>query len=298
MILVAGGSGMLGVALRKLYGKRGVACRAVSSRGLNNCEPCDLSDEAAVKGLFRTNYDYVIHAAALSDVDACEREPDKAYAANALTTRHLARACAEREMPFVYVSTDYVFDGRKKTPYEVDDPTGPVQVYGMTKLAGESFVDKKANPKSAAVRTSWLFGPGNPRNFVDAIAKKLKSEATVGVLRDQTDSPTYTADLAEALQNVGEALAGRNAKDVPRVLHFCNKGETTRFEMAKKMKEILAADRVSVEVAATIPDRPALRPTYGVLSTRGFEEFFGIKVRLWEEGLREYLKGDGAFCVS
>lgn len=298
MILVAGGSGMLGVALQALYGKLGAGYRAFSSRGLAGCAAGDFSRAEAVEDAFRSErFDYVIHAAAFSDVDGCERDPERAYACNALTAKHLAAACARTKTPFVYVSTDYVFDGRKRTPYETDDRTGPVNVYGMTKLAGEAFVDRKRNPMSAIVRTSWLFGPGNDRNFVDVVRGKLKTESRVAVLRDQTDSPTYTADLAEALKAVGETLA-KNPESVPRTLHFCNKGETTRYAMTLKMKEILGAS-ATVEPADAISDRPAVRPAYGVLSTASFEAAFGVKIRGWEEGLKDYLsKEKAAFCAS
>ncbi len=118
MILVAGGSGMLGIALRDFFKARGTAVRAVSRRAQAGCEASDVSDPRDVKALFREKYDYVIHSAALSDVDGCEREPLKAHAGNALTAKYLAAACAENGTPLVYVSTDYVFDGRKRTPYE------------------------------------------------------------------------------------------------------------------------------------------------------------------------------------
>ncbi len=295
MILVAGGSGMLGIALRDFFKARGTAVRAVSRRAQAGCEASDVSDPRDVKALFREKYDYVIHSAALSDVDGCEREPLKAHAGNALTAKYLAAACAENGTPLVYVSTDYVFDGRKRTPYETGDPTGPVNVYGMTKLEGE-FYAKKC-PASAIVRTSWLFGPGNPTNFVDAVKKRLASEPGISVLRDQTDSPTYTRDLAAAAAAVGGFLAKDKPKDC-RTFHFCNKGETTRFAMAEKIRDFMGLKEVKVAYTATIPNRPAIRPAYGVLATGAYEKFFGVNIRGWEEGLKEYIRESGAPCAS
>lgn len=295
MILVAGGSGMLGIALQNFFKAQGTAFRAVSRRAQAGCEAFDLSERRDVKALFREKYDYVIHSAALSDVDGCEREPQKAHTGNALTTKYLAAACAESGTPLVYVSTDYVFDGRKRTPYETGDPTGPVNVYGMTKLEGE-FYAKKC-PASAVVRTSWLFGPGNPANFVDAIRRRLAAEPRIAVLRDQTDSPTYTRDLAAAIGLIGSFLVKEKPADC-RTFHFCNKGETTRFQMAEKIRDFMGLKGVEVAHTETIPDRPAIRPAYGVLATGAYEKFFGTAIRGWEEGLKEYVQESGAFCAS
>ncbi len=295
MILVAGGSGMLGIALQNLFKARGTAFRAVSRRAQAGCEAFDLSEERDVKALFREKYDCVIHSAAWSDVDGCEREPGKAHAGNALTTKYLAAACAANGTPLVYVSTDYVFDGRKRTPYETDDRTGPVNVYGMTKLAGEFYA--KQCPASAIVRTSWLFGPGNPANFVDAVKRRLAAEPRVAVLRDQTDSPTYTHDLAAAIDVVCGFLMKEKPGDC-RTFHFCNKGETTRFKMAEKIRDLMGLEGVEVAHTGAIPNRPAIRPVYGVLATDAYEKFFGVGIRGWEEGLREYVRSSGDVCVS
>lgn len=294
MILVAGGSGMLGTALAGFYGKKGKAFRAVSRRGTAGCEAFDVSEPKDVEALFREKYEYVVHTAAFSDVDGCEKDPARAHAANALSVKHLAAACAKASVPLVYVSTDYVFDGKKRAPYETDDPTGPVNVYGMTKLGGEFYA--KTCPAWAIVRTSWLFGAGNPNNFVDAVMRRLASEPRIAVLRDQVDSPTSTRDLAEAVAAVGERLVKEGPK-ASAAFHFCNKGATTRFEMAQKIRDYMGS-KAEVAATDTIPDRPAIRPAYGVLATGGYEKVFGVRIRGWEEGLKEYVRESGAICAS
>lgn len=290
-VLVTGGSGMLGVALvRRLAARHDVTAVSKSGRG---GEACDLSREEDLRGLWKgRTFELVIHAAAYSDVDGCEQDGRRAFESNALAPRNLARICAERWVPLVHVSTDYVFDGQKDRPYETDDPTFPVNVYGMTKLAGEHHV-RAAGGVSAVVRTSWLFGPGNPRNFVNATRERLRKERTVRVLDDQEDSPTCVGDLSEALERIGEHLvdAAAGAKSNFEIFHFCNSGSTTRYGMTLKIREVLGLK--GVEVArlgrSELGDRVAIRPARPVLSTCRYREVFKTSIRRWEEALGDYL---------
>ena len=184
---------MLGRALVRRFSKIGEVT-AVSKSGRLGTRACDLSKAAEVRDLLADlPCELVIHAAAYSDVDGCEREPELAYEANALSTKYVAHEAGLRGIPLIYISTDYVFDGRKKTPYLESDATGPVNIYGMTKLAGEIYAAQCVSA-SLVVRTSWLFGEGNPKNFVHAIAERLKREKLVRVLDDQHGAPTYTED--------------------------------------------------------------------------------------------------------
>ncbi|MBI4352511.1 MAG: dTDP-4-dehydrorhamnose reductase [Candidatus Omnitrophica bacterium] len=295
-VLVTGGSGLLGAELvRQLSGKEEVL--AVSRSGAQNTYMCDLRNASETAALFQNaSFDLVIHTAAYSDVDGCERNPEEAYRSNALATRYLAEECLSRHIPLVYVSTDYVFDGQKRSPYTEEDPTCPINVYGMTKLAGEHYAGK-LGPLCAIVRTSWLFGRGNPNSFVNAIVARLENEKEVGVLDDQEDAPTDVKDLAGALRKAGEYLTGgknKGRRDAGvSLFHFCNSGSATRYAMALKIKEFLGLKGVEVKRVDRkgVTGRLALRPRYGVMSTRRYEAVFGEKPRSWEEGLREYLCG-------
>ena len=287
-VLVTGASGMLGLALRaQLAAPYEVV--GVSKTGRLETQACDLSDERQVRQLFLSvKPDWVVHSAAYSDVDGCEQNPELAFSANALSTKYLAAACSVSGAPLIYVSTDYVFDGRKREPYTENDLTGPVNVYGMTKLAGESYAKACVAP-SATVRTSWLFGDGNPNTFVSAILKRLKSEKRISVLEDQQDSPTFTKDLAQAIGTIGAKLLSEK-KSGHRVFQICNRGVATRHSMTLKMKEWLALPvQVDKTDKSQIPHRFAIRPAYGVMSTRAYEEFSGERLRPWEEALREYV---------
>ena len=294
-VLVTGASGMLGRVLTERLSKKNEVT-GISKTGRDRTVVCDLSSEPDVNKLFQErSFGLVIHTAAYSDVDGCERDPKLAHESNALATKHLAAACGAKKIPFIYVSTDYVFDGRKKTAYTESDTPCPVNVYGITKLEGEYFA--KATPAaSAIVRTSWLFGPANPNNFVNAIVERLKNEKVVRVLDDQEDSPTYVADLSEALEKIGEYLTASLRKNPNAQLHevfqVCNSGSTTRYGMTVKIKELLGLKEVKVEKVQKkdIPARLAIRPPYAVMSTRHYEEVFGAKIRSWEESLGEYLR--------
>ncbi len=301
-VLITGGSGMLGrVLVRRLSEKEVVT--AVSKSGREGTVVCDLVNEKALEALFcSTVFDVVIHTAAYSDVDGCENNPGLAHESNALATKFLSRLCGLKKIPFIYVSTDYVFDGRKRSPYAESDKTCPVNVYGLTKLEGEYYA--RSYPAfSVIVRTSWLFGAGNPRNFVNAIADRLRSEKTVRVLDDQEDAPTYVTDLSEALERAAVHLVSLFKKNpgggFKEIFHVCNAGKATRLEMTLKIKEVLGLKNVSVERMdrSEIQNRAAVRPAYAVMSTRHYEDFFRCRMRPWEESLKEYLSA-GAVCVS
>ena len=297
-VLVTGGSGMLGRVLLKAY-SNGAEVIGVSRSGSDKTRVCDLSDEEQINKLFLSEpFDLVIHTAAYSDVDGCERDPKLAHACNALSTKYLAKACGQKNTPFIYVSTDYVFDGNKSMPYAETDVTCPVNIYGMTKLEGEYHTRSYASV-SATVRTSWLFGAGNPNNFVNAITDRLNKESEVRVLADQVDSPTYVNDLAAALRKISDRLILSVKMDPQKRVHdtfqVCNAGKTTRFEMAKMIKELLKLKNVRVERLDKMSDenRPARRPLSPVMSTRRFETMFETKLRAWEDSLKEYIKGTG-----
>ena len=300
-VLVTGASGMLGKALVKLLSADHEAF-GISKRGLSGFHRCDLSVEKEVEAAFRSAKPaLVIHTAAYSDVDGCERDPQLAFESNVLASKHLAQACAKHGVPWIYVSTDYVFDGRKRTPYAENEATGPVNIYGMTKWCGEYYA-LNGPVHSASVRTSWLFGAENPANFVNAILERLRKEKTVSVLDDQTDSPTYVKDLSLALLKIGQHLMALQAKDpvhpVHEVFHVCNTGAATRLEMTQHMKEWLKLD-VTVEKAdkSQIKNRLAIRPAYVVMSTKRYEQFSGQKMRPWQESLKEYVT-EGVPCAS
>ena len=244
-VLITGANGILGRALSERLG--GAHTLYLWGRG-----EADLTDEAQVRAAGKSiAFEAVIHAAAMTNVDGCETEPERAMAANRDATRFVADLAREKGATLVYVSTDYVFDGSKGSPYLEEDPTGPINAYGRTKLAGEKAALASGAP-CLIVRTSWLFGPGG-KNFVDTIATKLGRGEHLDVVDDQRGSPTYARDLAYAI----ELLLRRGALGT---VHATNSGHTTWHGFAVEIARYLGT---SGTIAPTTSDkfrRPAPRP--------------------------------------
>ena len=273
-VLVTGAGGMLGRALQeKLQGAHTLY--------LWGREEADLTDAGQVGSAARgIAFDAVVHAAAMTDVDRCESEPDRALAVNRDATRNVADLARERGALFVYVSTDYVFDGTKRSPYLEEDPVGPINAYGRSKLEGERAA-RESGARSLVVRTSWLFGAGG-KNFVDTIASKLERGESLRVVDDQKGSPTYTRDLVHAI----ELLLRRGATGT---VHATNSGTTTWFGLAREIARVLGSDASIAPVPTEEFPRPAPRPRYSVLSGARFRAWTGENLRPWEEAVGHYL---------
>jgi len=215
--------------------------------------------DAVMQAITTTRPDAVVHAAAWTDVDGCETDPDRAFAVNALGTRHVAEATRLIGARVCFVSTDYVFDGTATTPYREWDATNPLSMYGRSKLGGE----RELGPDDAIVRTSWVCGV-HGKNFVRTMLRLAAERETVDVVTDQHGQPTWSHALAEQLVALGEAAAtGRAA---PGVYHGTAGGETTWYGLARAVFAEAGLDpaRVRPVTSAQFP-RPAARPTYSVL---------------------------------
>jgi dTDP-4-dehydrorhamnose reductase len=236
-----------------------------------------VEDRAAVDDLVGSmRPDIVIHAAALTNVDLCEEDPGLADAVNAIGTGNVADAAERAGAHLVYVSTDYVFDGRGSRPYRESDATNPVSVYGATKLAGE-----KACPDGATiVRTSWVCG-AHGANFVRTVVDLGRRPGELRFVDDQRASPTFTSDLAPAVA----ALAMDRR---PGCFHVTNSGEASRFELARETLAISGGDPERVLPITTgelKPARPAARPAYSVLDNSAFEAAGYRPLAPWRDGL-------------
>jgi dTDP-4-dehydrorhamnose reductase len=273
-ILVTGANGILGRAL---------AARLATGHTLFlwGRGEADLTDEARVRSAADgIEFDAVVHAAAMTDVDRCESEPDLAMRANRDATRHVAALARDRGATLVCLSTDYVFDGTKRSPYLEDDPPAPMNAYGRSKLAGEEAV-VASGATCLIVRTSWLFGAGG-RNFVDTIAGKLGRGEALEVVDDQRGSPTYAHDLAFAI----EILLRRGARGI---VHVTNSGETTWYGLAVEIARYLGSTSLVAPVTSERFRRPAPRPAYSVLSGERYRAIAGDLLRPWQEAVHHYL---------
>jgi dTDP-4-dehydrorhamnose reductase len=274
--LVLGGTGMLGRAVCREGRRRGHAVLALSR------DQADLTDAARLRYWAEAFApEVIVNCAAHTRVDDCEREREAAFAINGEGVAHAAAAAEAVGARLVHVSTDYVFAGDGTAPYPVEAPLGPVSVYGESKLEGERAA--LAYPRSAVVRTSWLFGPGGP-NFVRTIAGRvLAGQGPLRVVEDQLGAPTYTRFLARGLLD----LASRRAVGV---FHYQNRAAVTWFGFAQAIAEALAPGFPVEPVTTAAFPRPARRPAYSVLDVSRFESTVGRSVEPWSWGLAEYLQ--------
>lgn len=224
--------------------------------------------------------DLVIHAAAMTDVDGCELNPDQAFKVNALGTQNVALACSESNAKIVYLSTDFVFDGRKREPYTEFDTPNPLSIYGKSKLAGENYVTSLL-PNHYITRTAWLYGKEG-KNFVKSILRLAEEKGELRVVNDQVGSPTYSYDLAAMIAKIIET-------DFFGIYHVTNAGSVSWYEFAQKILEIAGKGGVKIiPITSDELNRPAPRPTYSVLRNYVLE-LRGIgKMRHFEEALKDY----------
>lgn len=251
----------------------------------------DIADAAAVaRTIARVQPDVVVNAAAYTAVDAAESDEDAAYRVNAAGPAVLAAALTGTTARLIHVSTDYVFAGDASRPYDVADPTGPKSAYGRTKLAGEIAVRELLPEASYVVRTAWVYGASGG-NFVKTMARLESSRETVDVVADQRGSPSWSADLARALAELGRSPA------CPGTYHCTNAGETTWFGFARAIFEELGADPARVRPTTTDAfPRPAPRPAYSVLSDAAWRTAGLTPLPHWRDALHAAFAA-GAFSA-
>jgi dTDP-4-dehydrorhamnose reductase len=276
-ILITGAGGMLAHDLRAALAERGNEFQVVAPTRAK----LDVTNAEHVRGVMASYRPAIVfNCAAFTKVDLCETDP-RAQVVNADAVASIAASCAKSGARLVHVSTDFVFDGEKGSPYVEEDPTNPLSAYGRTKREGEERALEA--PGALVVRSSWLFGNRGP-NFVDAMLKQAEEgKKTVRVVSDQVGRPTATTDLAEALLALADARASG-------IVHYANAGEVSWHEFAREIYRLAGHGDVDVE-AITGADlaRPAIRPAYSVLSTRKYEATTGRVPRDFREPLAEYL---------
>ncbi len=242
----------------------------------------DITNFAQVRQFFRTvKAEAVIHAAAFTAVDECERQPDLAFRVNAEGTRNVALACREEQVPMLYISTDYVFDGEKPEPYLEEDAPNPISVYGRSKLQGERNVQETL-AHYWIVRTSWLFGLQG-RNFVETILLKAAAGENLRVVNDQIGAPTYSMDLAATLEQIVE-------KGGPGVYHATNQGECSWFDFAREILRQAGVNRAQVfPLSSAELARPARRPMNSRMCNARLQREGLALLPPWQDALRRYI---------
>lgn len=272
-VLVLGATGLLGKALTREWGGDDVI--ALGSRDV------DIRDAGRLGQVVTdSSPDWIVLAAAYTDVDGCQTHPDLAFAVNRDGALNVAEAARRASAKMVFVSSDYVFDGKKRSPYEIGDERNPQSVYGKTKCQAELGL-LEVLPDVCIARTSWLFGMGG-KCFPDTILKLAASRPTLDVVSDQRGSPTYSVDLARAIIQLCR-------KDASGIVHVTNAGDCSWYEFAK---EILEQSATPAEVRPTTTERmarPAPRPAYSVLSATSLHRY-GMTMPGWQDALRRFLE--------
>lgn len=278
-ILVIGAKGMLGRDLVEV----------LRSSSRNNevvgwdFEDVDIREEQrTIAKIENMCPEIVINVAAFTDVDGCELNEEKVFAINAEGMRHIALGALRCRARVVYLSSDYVFDGKKREPYLESDPPHPLNVYGRSKLKGEQYVQELVE-NSLIIRTQWLYGKyGN--NFVTSILRQAREKRVLSIVNDQIGSPTYTADLSEAISALIQF-------DVKGIFHVANSDLCTWYTFGQAILKLAGIAGVKIiPISSKELGRPALRPSYSVLSTQKLKKETGMTLRPWSEALRDYLQ--------
>ncbi len=286
-VLVLGAKGRLGAALVRKWSR--------SHTVIPLARPdLDVADSARLEHLLEnTDYDAAVNCTGLTNVDRCESARDEAEAVNATAPAVMARDAARRGARLLHISTDYVFDGEKPTPYIETDDARPLGWYGATKLAGEQAV-LDASPRHSVFRISWVFGP-EKQSFVDMIVDRAAKNDRVEAIADKISCPTFTDDCADWLESfVDNDLAGG-------LYHACNHGACTWQEYGQHALDCVAATVLLrtrtvepillADMTAFVAPRPRLTP----MDTSKLERTTGLKPRPWQDALAEYIAGRRIF---
>ena len=285
-VLVIGRTGQVARALALLSPKSTLTYRFAGRAEADLTRPSSLKEtiETAAPHL-------IINAAAYTAVDKAETESAEAYAVNAEGPRHLAAICAERDIPLLQISTDYVFDGRKNAPYLPDDATNPINVYGASKLAGEGAVRERL-AKHLILRLAWVYSEGG-RNFVTTMLRLAEKEPALRVVNDQIGQPTYAADIASALDKIATETLSRVGDAPWGTYHLTNSGQTSWFAFAEAIFEHaghFGLRRPSITAIGTKDyPTPAPRPRYSVLDHTSTVQRFSVAMPAWHDALNRCL---------
>jgi dTDP-4-dehydrorhamnose reductase len=305
-IVIIGAGGRLGAALMREYqGKFDVA-------GFNHAQ-FDLSNLDKIRQkLGETDFDVLINAAAFTNVDLCETQPDPAFRINAEAPRVLAEICSEKNAKLIHFSTDYVFDGEKRAPYTEEDEANPISIYGESKLAGEKNVlavgavtvgeadsfprtatpspTAKRTPRPLIIRVSWVFGPDRP-SFIDGMIKRAQENEKVDAIADKFSTPTYTHDIAQMLPQFFDGVGEGG------ILHFANAGKCSWQEYAQWALDCCREFGVPMKAKTIGPLKLndmqnwiARRPVYSVLSAAKYAQLAGTLPRTWREAVADYIR--------
>ena len=279
-ILITGANGQLGYDLQRAL--------AFHELILMDVPTFDLTKSSCEEQIASARPDFVIHAAAYTDVDRAEHQRDLAMAVNAQGTEWVAKGTAKVKARLIYISTDYVFDGLKVTPYLESDLTNPLNQYGKSKLEGERRAMAHC-PNALVVRTSWLYG-AHGKNFVKTMMRLAMEQTELRVVADQRGCPTYAGDLAQSLAKI-------LTLDIRGVVHATGAGDCTWYELASAIVSAMGRQIPVHPITTAEAGRPAARPRYSVLANSVLKES-GIMLPHWKGSLVQFVKGASASAAA
>jgi dTDP-4-dehydrorhamnose reductase len=283
-ILVTGGNGQLGKELREFSSLHTGLDFVFLSR-----EELPIHQFELVRNYFNTlKPAYCINCAAYTAVDKAETEKDLAFQINGEAVGVLAAVCKEHNTKFIHISTDYVFDGEAAYPYTENFPTDPINVYGASKLEGEKQAIQ-LDPECIIIRTSWVYSSFG-KNFVKTMMQLMSEKDQVKVIKDQLGSPTNAADLAETIFNIIGYCHLQIYNWTPGIYNFTNEGIISWYDFAKAIKEITNSPCDVKPISTKEYPTPAKRPAYSVLDKAKIQQTFGVKLKKWEDSLKNCIK--------
>jgi len=274
-ILVTGANGQLGQSCRELslqYPEHEFV--------FTGSEELSIIDFQSVSDFFIQNsFDFCINAAAYTAVDLAESAPEQAMQVNAEAVGHLAKMCSAQHCLLIHISTDYVFNGEKSSGYVPDDVTGPINVYGLSKLRGEELA-KAGQPACIIIRTSWVYSPYG-KNFVKTMMKLMQERTSISVVNDQRGKPTYSSDLAHAIFQI----IFNHQQHPGGIYHYANEGDITWYDFAMAIKERCGYTCEVNSIPSSAFPTPAQRPHFSILNTDKIKKDYGVDIPAWRTSL-------------
>lgn len=282
-ILVTGSKGQLGNELQEL------AKQTIHTWHFTDVAELDICNPIAIAGFMSEHTcDFVINCAAYTAVDKAETDTTSVYAINTDAPKNLAQACHKHNAYFIHISTDYVFDGTKHTPYVETDDTNPQSIYGASKLHGENKALQN-HTNTCIIRTSWLYSSfGN--NFVKTMIRLGKERDSLNVIFDQIGTPTYARDLAQSIIHIIDTTTKNSNSFVPGIYHFSNEGVCSWYDFAKEIHDLTKVTCNVFPIETKDYPTPAKRPHYSVLNKQKIKTTYNISIPHWKESLKECLK--------
>ncbi|MBQ4820072.1 dTDP-4-dehydrorhamnose reductase [Aquimarina sp. MMG016] len=278
-ILITGSNGQLGQCIKRIESEY-----ASLSFFFTDSKELDITEKDSLEHHFRKeSFDYVINCAAYTNVEQSEKEPEKASLVNANGVKNLTQVCKENNTILIHISTDYVFDGKKSSPYVEEDLPNPINKYGESKLLGEKYIQEILE-KYFIIRTSWLYSQYG-KNFYKTILERSNTQTNFTITTSETGTPTNANDLARFLLQIVETKSENYG-----IYHFSNLGNVTWYDFAKEILKISGKlEGIKLEKTDNYPTF-AKRPKHSVLSKEKVEKNFDLKILNWKESLEKIMK--------